>query len=131
MIDLTQVVTDVKLTKACSIKPFKDATESKTVWVEVTYNGIPLQAVFDKSMSGAIIQWQNGPGRTKYTEWTEGQTVKVQFSAPGSSQVNPEDAMVAKLAGMTEAEQLEYFKGLVAKAIPVVDHKLRKGETTK
>jgi exonuclease V gamma subunit len=113
---LTEVVEGVKLVKTCSIKPDKDSDESKQVNLEVTFDGVSLEGVFQKALSSTVIQWQNGPGRKQFDLWKDGQTVKVQFNAPGRVQVDPETAMVAKLQSMTPEEQQAYLQSLMAKA---------------
>ena len=114
--NLNEVITNVTIAKACSIKPVKDSTESKTVTVRVKFDGVTLQSVFNKAVSSAIIQWQNGPGRKSFDRLKNGQTVDIQFVAPGRTTIDPETAMVALLQTMTEEEKLAYLEKLVAKA---------------
>lgn len=108
MMNLSDVVKGVVLSKVCSVKADKDSTISKNINLEVTFDGVPLQAVFDKALSSTVIQWQNGPGRSKFGEWTNGQTVKINFSAPAKTTVDPIDALLAlaKAAGVTPEEYL-------------------------
>jgi len=114
--NMNEMITGITLTKACSIKPDKDSAESKQVTLKVKFDGTTLQSVFDKALAGAVIQWQNGPGRKNFDRWTDGQVIEIQFSAPGRTQVDPEMAMVALLQTMTEEEKLAYLEKLVAKA---------------
>ena len=116
MISLNEKITGVKLIRRCSIKPDKDSNESKQVNLEVTFDGVELESVFQKALSATVIQWQNGPGRKQFDQWKNGQTVEVQFSAPGRVQIDPETAMVAKLQTMTSEEQVKFLKELTAKA---------------
>lgn len=113
--DLNTVVSDIKLTKVCSIKPFKGADRSKTITLEVTFNRVTLQDVFTKALSATVIQWQNGPGRKQFDQWEDGQIVRVQFTAPGRT-IDPEAAMIAKLRAMSPKDQAEYLRNLAAKA---------------
>jgi hypothetical protein len=117
MMNMNEVIAGVTLTKVCSIKADKDSTESKNITLKVKYDGVKLQSVFDKSLSGAVIAWQNGVGRKGYDTFKPNQIVEIQFSAPASrTAVDPETAMVAKLQSMTPEEQLTYLKELTAKA---------------
>ena len=114
--NMNETITGITLTKACSIKPDKDSLESKTVKLRVKFDGITLHSVFDKAVAGAVIQWQNGPGRKNFDKWANGQVIEIQFSAPGRNTVDPETAMVAKLQTMTPEEQVQYLKELAARA---------------
>ena len=114
--NMNETITGITLTKACSIKPDKDSLESKTVKLRVKFDGITLHSVFDKALAGAVIQWQNGPGRKNFDKWTDGQVIEIQFSAPGRNTVDPETAMVAKLQTMTPEEQVQYLRELAARA---------------
>ena len=111
--DLNQIVNNVKLSKTCSISPDKDSNESKSINLEVTFDNVTLADVFTKAMSQTVIAWQNGIGRKKFTDWTDKQSVKVQFKAPASSTIDPEAHVGAKLAAMeTEAEVEAYIAKL-------------------
>lgn len=114
--NMNETITDVTLTKTCNIKADKDSAESKQVTLKVKFDGTTLQSVFDKALAGAVIQWQNGPGRKNFDKWADGQVIEIQFSAPGRTQVDPETAMVAKLQTMTPEEQVQYLKELAARA---------------
>ena len=116
IMDMKQIVKGVVLTKACSIKADKDSTESKTIHLSVKFDGVVLQDVFDKAVSGAVIQWQNGPGRSKYDSWKNGQGVTIEFKSPARTTIDPEVAMIAKLAEMSPEKQLEYLKSMMEKA---------------
>ena len=115
--DLSEIVTNVTMTKACSIKVDKDAKVSKVINLKVNFNGVSLASVFDKAVAGAVVQWQNGVGRKNFDNYKPNQVVEVQFSAPASRPaIDPEIAMVAKLRSMSSAEQKEYINLLTAKA---------------
>ena len=64
--------------------------------LNVRFDGVPLQAVFDKAVAGAVIQWQNGPGRGKYDEWSNGQVINIDFKSPGATAIDPKQAMIAQ-----------------------------------
>ena len=112
-IDLKQLLTGVVLTKACSIKADKDSLVTKTIYLEVDYNDATIEDAIWKSMNPTVIQWQNGPGRGKFEEWTDGQTVKVKFKSPGRTTVDPEVAIRAKMANMTQEEKEAYIAELI------------------
>ena len=114
--NMSEIVTNVTLTKVCSIKADKDSEVSKLINLKVKFDGVPLQAVFDKAMASAVIQWQNGPGRNKFDDWKANQTVEISFSAPARTMMDPEAAMIAKLQSMTPAEQISYLQELATKA---------------
>ena len=114
--DLHQKVDGLKMVKACSIKEDKDSTESKTINLEVEFNGIILKNVFDKALSATVVQWQNGPGRKNFNQWKNGQRVKIQFKAPAAApQIDPETAIINKVGSMTGAEKIAYLKELKSK----------------
>lgn len=94
--DLNQKVDNVRLTKQCSIKPDKDSTESKKINLEVDFSGVQLQSVFDKALAATVITWQNGQGRKKFDELSNNQVIRIQFTAPASSQQDPMAALIAK-----------------------------------
>ena len=115
--NMNEIIAGVTLTKVCSIKADKDSTESKQVTLRVKFDGAKVQSVFDKAVSGAVIQWQNGVGRKNYDTFKAGQTVDIQFNAPASrTAVDPETAMIAKLQAMTPEAAAAYLKELTAKA---------------
>ena len=117
MIDMNEIIANVTLTKVCSIKPDKDSEESKQITLKVKFDGTPFKAVFDKAVSGAVIQWQNGVGRKNFDNFKKGQVIEIQFNAPASrTAVDPETAMVALLAGLTPEEQKAKINEMLAKA---------------
>lgn len=115
--NMNETIVNVKMSKVCSIKADKDSTESKNINLVVKFDGATLSSVFDKAVSGAVIAWQNGVGRKNFDTFKNNQTVEIQFIAPASkAQIDPEQAMIAKLMAMTPAEQAQYLKELTAKA---------------
>lgn len=115
--NLNEVIANVTLTKVCSIKPDKDSDESKNITLRIKFDGSTLQSVFDKAVSGAVIQWQNGVGRKNFDTFKPNQIVDIQFNAPASrTAIDPETAMIAKLKSMTPDEQIKYLKELSTKA---------------
>lgn len=117
--DMNEVVKGVNLTKACSIKADKDSNESKTVTLNIKFDGVTLRDVFAKAVSSAIIQWQNGPGRTKFTTWKHGQVVNVDFKAPGRApQLTPIEqfTLEAKAAGIDTSDKVA-LKAYITKRI--------------
>ena len=119
MIDLTQIIEGVTLTKMCSVKIDKDSTDSKSISLKVKFDGVTLNDVFAKAMSSTVVQWQNGPGRNKYDQWKNNGVVEIDFKAPAKApQIDPETAMVSKLQAMSSEEQAKYLKSMLAKANP-------------
>jgi len=108
--DMNQIVNGVVLNKACSIKAFKDSNTSKQINLRVKFDGVTLNAVFAKAVSSAVIQWQNGPGRSKYDQWSDKQTVDISFKAPGAMPtVDPEIAIMNKVKLMIGDERKAYI----------------------
>ena len=115
--NMNEIISNVKLSKACSIKADKDSTESKQINLVVKFDGSALGAVFDKAVSGAVIAWQNGVGRKNFDTFKNGQSVEIQFNAPASrAAIDPETAMVAILAGLTPEQQKAKIEEMIAKA---------------
>ena len=113
--NLKEKVVGVTLTKACSIKADKDSDESKTITLEVKFDGVALEDVFSKALSSTVIAWQNGVGRKGFDTFKDKSTVKVDFKAPSSKpQVDPITAMIqmAAAAGMSVED---YLKAELAK----------------
>ena len=115
-INMKEVFDRVVISKACSIKADKDSQVSKTVTLNVVYEGVTLQDVFQKSMNTTVISWQNGQGRKHFDDWVNGQVIEVMFRAPGRTQVDAEQAMLAKFAGMDQAGQEKFMLELMATA---------------
>lgn len=115
-LDLNQVISGVKMTKVCSVKPFSDATESKNIQVECTFDGAPLRAVFEKALAQEVIRLQNTKLRKEFDTLENNQVYKIHFAAPMKTAVDPESAMIAKLLGMNEADRMAYLMELAEKA---------------
>ena len=106
--DLNTIVNGITLEKACSIKADKDSSESKSITLKVLFNGVTLKDVFAKAVSSAVIQWQNGPGRTKFTSWTDKQVVSIDFKAPGANIETREDKIAKLVANGFKPEVATY-----------------------
>lgn len=115
MMNMSEVISGVTLTKACSIKVDKDSDSSKVINLKVKFDGATLQGVFDKALAGAVIQWQNGVGRKQFDTLHDKQVVEIAFTSPAKTTVDPETAMVNKLANMTPEEQQAYIAELMLK----------------
>jgi len=117
MTNLNEVVSGVVLEKVCGIKPDGESDQKKNINLRVKFDGVTLGDVFNKAVSGAVIQWQNGPGRSKFDTWRNNQTVEITFAAPGRTTVDPEAVQIAKLKGMeTQAEKEAYIQWLMEQA---------------
>ena len=117
---MTDTFDKVVISKACSIKADKDSTTSKTVSLQVSFEGVTLNDVFQKAMNSTVISWQNGQGRKNFDTWTTNQVVPISFKAPGRVQVDPIAATLAVFPGMDKAKQealiiqlMEYAKSNV------------------
>lgn len=115
-IDMNTKIEGVVLTKVCNLKPDQDSTDSKTITVKMSYDGLTLGDVFTKALKNDVIAWQNGAGgRKNFANLVDKSVVTVKASAPASAPaVDPLDAIVAsaKAAGM---EVEEYLKQELAK----------------
>lgn len=105
MLNLNQKVDGITIKRACSFKPDGDSTESKGVTLAVKFDNVTLQDVFAKAAAGAAIVWQNGYARKHFNEIKKGATVEINFKAPATTHIDPEQAMLQKLIAMTPAER--------------------------
>lgn len=90
---------------AASISPDKESTDSKTVTLNILFNGTSVNDVLTKACSTARISWQNGVGRPMFESWDNGQVVNVDFDAPGKKPVDNRSAMIKAFmsVGLDEA----------------------------
>lgn len=123
--NLDQIINGVIITKSCSIKPHKDSTERKLINLAIKFNGVMLGDVFNKAVSQAVIQWQNGPGRKSFDLWTDGQTVEIAFKAPGRQpQIEPEIAVKSRAKAINDrAERKRYINNLITE-LEALDNEL-------
>lgn len=91
MIDMNQVVSGLTLDIDSSVKKDKNSNESKKVTLRFHFEGVTLRDVFTKALSSARISWQNGPGRSQWDSWKNGQVVDVNFASPGQKVKTRED----------------------------------------
>lgn len=110
-INMNEVIKGVTLTKVCSIKADGESTESKQVTLKVTYDGLTIGDVFTKALASDVIKWQNN-NRKNFNNIDK--MVEIHAKSPGATQVDPETAMKAKLAGMPKEERKAYLEGLLA-----------------
>ena len=102
--------------KGFSIKSDAGSSDSKQITLRVKFDGVTLLDVFNKALSQAVIQWQNGPGRKKFTTWTDKSIVDIDFKAPARTTVDPEAEIEARLRAMQTVEEREaYLRTLLAK----------------
>ena len=100
-----------------SMKASKDSTESKKFRLEVVFKDVPLESVIQKALEPVKIQWVNGQGRKNFDSLTDNALVKVDFKAPARApQIDPLDAMAARLASMSPEEQQAEIKKMMDKA---------------
>lgn len=102
---------------AGSMKADGDSTESKKFMLKVKFDNVPLVQVVQKALEPIKIQWVNGQGRKNFGAYRDNQVVEIDFKAPARApQIDPEEAVSAKLATMTPEEQQDYIQKLMAKA---------------
>ena len=111
-INMNETITGVTLTKVCSVKPDADSDESKTVTVNVKYDGLTLHDVFEKALAGDIIKFQ-ASARKHFTTLKDVENIDAK--SPGRApQVQPEVAIKAKMASMNKTEKQAYINSLLA-----------------
>lgn len=115
--DMNEVVNGVVLTKSCKVSEDEDtpASEQKTVTLRVKFNGITLGAVFAKAMSSTVITAQTKL-RKRFASLKPNEVIDVEFSAPGSTAVDPIGAAQSLYASLDEAGQAAFIADLKAKA---------------
>lgn len=99
--NLTQVVKGVTMSKVCNLKADSGSTEVKQITVQVSFDGVTLNDVFEKAMSSTVIAWQNS-NRRNFDSLKNGQIAEISFKAPGRGGNNPMIALIAeaKAAGV-------------------------------
>ena len=113
--DTSQIVQNVVVSKWCSIKADEDATESKRCKIELTINDVTVLDMANAILKNEVIRWQ-GANRKKYDKLIDKATHRVTFKRP-IMDVDPEDAMVARLQAMsTDAERTAYINEVLMKA---------------
>ena len=96
----------------CSIRPYKGASEQKTITLNVHLDNVPIKDVVTKALRSVVISWQNGPGRSKFNTWKDHGTVNIDFVSPGKK-VETREEKIEKLkvafmkAGIDEQKALE------------------------
>ena len=111
-INLFEVITGIVIAKTCSIKADKDSADSKAINIKVNFEGATLRSVFDKAVSGAVIQWQNGVGRKNFDNYKHNQVVEILFKAPAVQTKSREEHITEltnsfRKAGLPEKQAIE------------------------
>jgi len=119
--DTTQKIVGLTLTKTISVSPDGDAKkagESKQVVLKVKYDGLTLMDLAMKALDKDVVSWQNGSGgRKNYDNLIDKGTVEVDAKSPGKApQIDPKEAMIARLAAMTPEEMKAELDSMMAKA---------------
>jgi curli biogenesis system outer membrane secretion channel CsgG len=112
--DVVNYVINGEFDIAASVKPDKDSDEQKNVTLRFRLVDTPLSEVIASALKDKRINWQTS-ARNKFESIRDKSVVLVDFKG-GRSQVDPENAVAAKLASMSEAERENYIKNLLAKA---------------
>lgn len=102
----------------CSIKPYAEATESKTLNLEIVLAKVPLADVVTKALRPTVITWQNGPGRSKYATWDVKKPITIDFTSP-AKKVKSEGELIDEYteAFMKAGLDKESAKDLATKAV--------------
>ena len=112
------VIDDFELTKVCSVKSDSDSNDSKKVTLKVKYHNVTIQDLANATLGqGVVVKWQNGPGRKNHASWKNGQVIEVNFTSPGSSQVDAKTALImeAQAAGIDTSDKVAFSDWLSKK----------------
>ena len=111
-----KLTNDLTVSKWCSLSPDKDSDEAKTFKIELLIpSGTTVNDMASAILKTSVITWQNAK-RPKYDKLIDKSTHKLTFKRP-VSEVDPEDAMVAKLQAMdTDEQRLAYLNDMMKKA---------------
>ena len=117
--DTSQKLTDVIRTIKSSVRPFKGAGESKSVYLKIDYSECTLEDILSFASADRRIAWANGgSGRKAYDDITDGDTIDVKASSPGAKPpIDPQIAMENRLKQMTPEAQAKWFADMRAKII--------------
>jgi hypothetical protein len=117
--NLTDTIEGLTFSEHRKISPDEDSKKdgvSKTILLEIDYNGLTLLDLLAKAFKSDCVSWQNGSGgRKAFDKLEDKQTVKVSAKSPGGApQIDPIDAIIAgaKLAKMSVED---YIRAEVAK----------------
>lgn len=110
--DLGNYLVNGFVDKAFSIRPDKDSTDVKNLTGRIHFQNTSLADVVAKACSPTIITFANGPGRSKFDQWTDRQTIDINFKAP-ATRVKTREESIAELvmafqkAGLPEDKAVE------------------------
>lgn len=99
-------------TIAASVKPYKDASESKSVTLAFKLNAVPVRELVTPSLQSKRITWQNNVGRKHFDSLVDRSTVEVDFLSPGKRTKTRDEQIVETKAmfmraGLDEDSALE------------------------
>ena len=112
MSDIGNYMVNGYVDKAFSIRPDKDSTDVKNLTARIHYNNVNLRDVIAKSVSPVVITFANGPGRSKFDQWENRQTIDINFVAP-ATRIKTREERITELhvafmqAGLDEPKALE------------------------
>ena len=104
---------------AGDMRPDKDSKEKKRINFEVVMEQVPVSGIIDKALSPVKIAWVNNH-RKDFDELTDGQVVKVKFTAPAVRYRDPAEVLIneAKAAGVDPEDKdalAKYIMGRLVK----------------
>ena len=106
--NLNDIVEGIKYSEYRKVSPDTDSKKdgvSKTILLEIDYNGLLLVDLVKKAYKSDCVSWQNGSGgRKDFDKLVDKSTVKISAKSPGGApQVDPMESIIAsaKAAGMT------------------------------
>lgn len=115
--DLNEKLVGVKRTIKASIRPDVDTpkADALTVYLEIDYSECSLNDVLTYASADRKIAWAT-TGRKNMGALTQGQTVKIKASAPGTRVVDPKASTLSWAQTADPAEVAEYIAQLQARA---------------
>lgn len=114
--DMNEKLTGVKLTKSCKVSADEDSKASAiSVHLTVNFDGATVRDVFEKAMATTVIQWQT-KARKHFTEYSNGQSVTIDFVAPARTTVDPLEAARSWFATASQEERDAYIAKLQGSA---------------
>lgn len=96
------LVKGLKVSKWFSISPSKDDDRSKTFKLELTIDNVTVLDMANGILKSEVIKVQNAK-RSSWDKLVDKSTFKKTFNKPMAT-MDPEEAMIARLKGMTPDE---------------------------
>lgn len=110
-----EVVVNGSWTIGFSIKAEQGSKDVKTGTLKFNFQSVPLESIIQSSLKDKRINWQVG-ARTKFETLVDGSVVEITYGNATRVTVDPEVAMMNRLAAMTPEARDKWFADARAKA---------------